>query len=165
MKKHAWTRSVYIDGGFYCLDCLRSGPKHPDGPGAWNTECGGQLLGRTDQTVPNLDHVRAQMAPQQAAWNRVQVAVGFAWDAIPLFEEVAARVEAICEGRGVISKANPATEKLQAENAKLREDRDFYKQRAESQWQHIKMLEREQGPGIKPEPAPITCDMGAYWDE
>lgn len=30
--------------------------------------------------------------------------------------------------------------------------------------QRIAMLEAERGPGLKPEPAPITCDMGEYYE-
>jgi hypothetical protein len=31
--------------------------------------------------------------------------------------------------------------------------------------QRVAMLEAERGPGLKAEPKPITCDVGAYWDD
>lgn len=91
------------------------------------------------------------MPPKDAAWNRVQVAVGYRWDAIPTFSEVAAKVEAMA-----------------LDIARLKRHSENLNKECETHAARVRQLEREReverGPGLKPEPAPITCDIGAYYE-
>lgn len=66
---------------------------------------------------------------------------------------------------GVVDHCAAYVGKLKADNDNLRaEIRHHYDRRKEAE-KRIAMLEAERGPGMKPEPAPITCDVGAYYDE
>lgn len=91
------------------------------------------------------------------------------------FEEVRAALGNLCyaidpqypPGHSWLGVAKHCTEKVESLKravADWRSDAVEGENQCERLERKVAMLEQERGPGMKPEPAPITCDIGAMYE-